>query len=74
MHRGVDFVAKYKSNVYATAPGKVIAVGRQGKYGRTIDIRHEFGLVTRYASASLQSKGWSKSCFGASYWTSWQFR
>ena len=49
MHRGVDFVAKYKSNVYATAPGKVIAVGRQGKYGRTIDIRHEFGLVTRYA-------------------------
>ena len=49
MHRGVDFVAKYKSNVYATAPGKVIAVGRQGKYGRTIDIRHEFGLLTRYA-------------------------
>ena len=49
MHRGIDFVAKYKSGVHATAPGKVIRVGRQGKYGRTVDIRHSFGLVTRYA-------------------------
>ena len=49
MHRGIDFVAKYKSGVHATAPGKVIRVGRQGKYGRTVDIKHSFGLVTRYA-------------------------
>ena len=49
MHRGIDFVAKYKSAVHATAPGKVIRVGRQGKYGRTVDVKHSFGLVTRYA-------------------------
>ena len=49
MHRGIDFVARYKSGVHATAPGKVIRVGRQGKYGRTVDIKHSFGLVTRYA-------------------------
>ncbi|MBH67846.1 MAG: hypothetical protein CMM58_05790 [Rhodospirillaceae bacterium] len=48
-HRGIDFVARYKSEVRATARGIVIYVGRQGKYGRTVDIKHKFGLVTRYA-------------------------
>lgn len=49
LHRGIDFVAKYKSEVLATAPGTVVHVGRQGKYGRTVDIKHSFGLKTRYA-------------------------
>ena len=49
MHRGIDFVAPYKSNVEATAPGIVTYVGRRGRYGRTVDIRHKHGLMTRFA-------------------------
>ena len=49
MHRGIDFVAPYKSSVEATAPGIVTYVGRRGRYGRTVDIRHKHGLMTRFA-------------------------
>jgi murein DD-endopeptidase MepM/ murein hydrolase activator NlpD len=49
MHRGIDFVAPYKSKVEATAPGIVSYVGRRGRYGRTVDIRHQHGLMTRFA-------------------------
>ena len=48
-HRGIDFVAPYKSKVEATAPGIVSYVGRRGRYGRTVDIRHKHGLMTRFA-------------------------
>ena len=49
LHRGIDFVAPYKSKINATAPGTVIYVGRRGRYGRTVDIKHSFGLMTRFA-------------------------
>lgn len=49
MHRGIDFVAPYKSKVEATAPGIVSYVGRRGRYGRTVDILHQHGLMTRFA-------------------------
>lgn len=48
MHRGVDFGAKHRAVVLATAPGKVIYAGWKGKFGRFIEIDHGNGIVTRY--------------------------
>ena len=48
MHRGVDFSAKNRAVVLATAPGKVIYAGWKGKYGRFVAIDHGNGIVTRY--------------------------
>ncbi|MCV0428980.1 MAG: M23 family metallopeptidase [Roseibium sp.] len=52
MHTGIDFKAPYGSRVYATAPGTVISAGRNGGYGKMIEIRHANGFVTRYAHLS----------------------
>ena len=48
MHRGVDFGAKNRAVVLATAPGKVIYAGWKGKYGRFVAIDHGNGIITRY--------------------------
>ncbi|MGB0631983.1 MAG: peptidoglycan DD-metalloendopeptidase family protein [Alphaproteobacteria bacterium] len=48
MHRGVDFGAKHRAVVLATAPGKVIYAGWKGKFGRFVSIDHGNGIVTRY--------------------------
>jgi murein DD-endopeptidase MepM/ murein hydrolase activator NlpD len=49
LHRGVDFAGKRGSDILAVADGLVIlSEGRSG-YGRTVEIRHANGLVTRYA-------------------------
>ena len=48
MHRGVDFGAKNRAVVLATAPGKVIYAGWKDKYGRFVAIDHGNGIVTRY--------------------------
>ncbi len=48
-HSGVDFGPGYKAPVFATAPGEVIFVGWRGPYGRTIDVDHGSGVVTRYS-------------------------
>lgn len=52
MHEGVDFSAGYGSPVVAAAGGTVSFVGWQGGYGRMVDIRHQGGLLTRYAHLS----------------------
>jgi len=59
LHAGIDFVAAAGTEVRATAPGVVIAAGSNGGYGLTVDIRHEGGIVTRYAhlSALLVQEG-----------------
>jgi murein DD-endopeptidase MepM/ murein hydrolase activator NlpD len=45
----VDFAGKRGSDILAVADGLVIlSEGRSG-YGRTVEIRHANGLVTRYA-------------------------
>jgi len=49
LHSGMD-IASYKlAPIVATAPGKVVFVGKNGGYGRTIVLDHGFGFKTRYA-------------------------
>lgn len=49
-HYGIDIGAKRGTLVVAAADGTVIFAGRKGRgYGNTIEIRHNNGIVTRYA-------------------------
>lgn len=48
-HRGADYRAGRGTPVYSAADGTVIFCGRRGGYGRSIDIAHGPGLLTRYA-------------------------
>lgn len=48
-HAGVDFAGKRGSDILAVADGLVIASDSRSGYGRTVEIRHANGLVTRYA-------------------------
>ena len=59
MHGGVDFSGVYRSAIRATAPGVVTFVGRNGSYGRMVEIDHGLGLKTRYGHLSriLVKKG-----------------
>jgi len=52
MHEGVDLGANYGSDVVAVAGGTVIDTGWQGGYGKTVEISHGSGLVTRYCHLS----------------------
>lgn len=51
-HPGIDFRGKIGSPIYAAAPGTIVYAGWRGGYGRLIEIRHDNGLVTRYAHLS----------------------
>ncbi|MBE5949615.1 MAG: hypothetical protein E7261_11410 [Lachnospiraceae bacterium] len=48
-HYGIDFAAKYKQELYATASGTVTSSGYVSGYGYTIVIDHGYGYSTRYA-------------------------
>jgi murein DD-endopeptidase MepM/ murein hydrolase activator NlpD len=52
LHAGVDFVAPYGTPILASAGGRVRHAGPYGAYGRTVEIDHGDGLVTRYGHAS----------------------
>ena len=52
MHYGQDIAARYGSPVKAARSGVVIANGWYGGYGKYLDVRHEGGIVTRYAHLS----------------------
>jgi len=52
MHDGVDISTAVGTPVFATGGGKVIFVGYQGGYGKTIVIDHGFKLKTVYAHNS----------------------
>jgi len=49
MHKGTDFTAPSRSDILATAVGKVVYRGWKGRYGRLVEIDHGFGIRTRYA-------------------------
>jgi len=48
-HQGIDYGGQRNTPIYATAPGTVVFVGRNGAYGKTITIDHGHGFKTRYA-------------------------
>lgn len=52
MHRGLDFRAPHGSPIHAAADGRVSHVGWKSGYGKTVEIDHGAGLVTRYAHMS----------------------
>jgi murein DD-endopeptidase MepM/ murein hydrolase activator NlpD len=48
-HPGVDLTAPYRTPVHSTAPGVVTFAGVRGSYGKTVEIDHGHGIVTRFA-------------------------
>lgn len=59
VHYGVDLTGQMKQPVFSTGPGIVVAVGRNGDYGISVDIDHGMGILTRYGhlSSTLVQKG-----------------
>jgi len=49
MHDGVDISSRHRSTILAAGHGIVSYVGARGPYGRTIEIDHGLGIMTRYA-------------------------
>ncbi|MBT8471830.1 MAG: M23 family metallopeptidase [Marinicaulis sp.] len=48
-HHGIDFAAAWASPITATAAGIVRFAGTRSGFGRTVEIDHGNGFVTRYA-------------------------
>lgn len=59
MHSGIDYKAPIGEPVKATAAGRVSKVGRNGGYGKMVEIVHANGFTTRFAHLSqiLVEKG-----------------
>jgi murein DD-endopeptidase MepM/ murein hydrolase activator NlpD len=51
-HRGIDIVNRAGTPIRATADGIVSRATRVSDYGKTLDISHGYGYVTRYAHLS----------------------
>jgi len=51
-HRGIDIVADQGTPIRATADGVISRALRVSDYGKTIDISHGYGYVTRYGHLS----------------------
>ena len=51
-HAGIDLVAPLGSTIRAAAAGTVVYAGWYKGYGNMVDIRHDDGLITRYAHLS----------------------
>lgn len=52
MHNGIDFRGARGSAIFAAGDGVVSFVGWKGGYGKTVEITHGNGMVTRYAHMS----------------------
>jgi murein DD-endopeptidase MepM/ murein hydrolase activator NlpD len=52
MHSGLDFKGSVGSPIFAAALGKVSFVGWKSGYGKTVEINHGNGMMTRYAHLS----------------------
>ena len=51
-HSGIDYLAWYGTSIQASAGGRVKRAGPYGAFGKTVEIDHGDGLVTRYGHAS----------------------
>lgn len=51
-HAGVDYTAPYGTKILASAGGRVRRAGPHGAFGRTVEVDHGDGLVTRYGHVS----------------------
>jgi murein DD-endopeptidase MepM/ murein hydrolase activator NlpD len=51
-HNGIDLAAPTGTPVIATAPGRVLFMGRQGGYGQVIEVEHDTGAISRYTHLS----------------------
>ncbi|WP_420432719.1 M23 family metallopeptidase [Hyphobacterium sp.] len=47
-HSGQDFVAFRNAPIQAAGPGRVVYAGWRAGYGRTVEIDHGYGFMTRY--------------------------
>ncbi|MEC8183010.1 MAG: peptidoglycan DD-metalloendopeptidase family protein [Pseudomonadota bacterium] len=47
-HEGIDLAGPSRQPIFATASGRVAFAGRNGAYGRMVEIDHGHGVVTRY--------------------------
>lgn len=56
-HHGTDYAAPKGTPITATGNGIITHIARKGGYGKTIEIRHRDGYVTRYAHMSNYAKG-----------------
>lgn len=52
MHEGQDFAGPHGTPIYTTGDGEVIFAGTRSGYGRLVEIRHAYGITTRYAHLS----------------------
>ncbi|MEM7665420.1 MAG: peptidoglycan DD-metalloendopeptidase family protein [Pseudomonadota bacterium] len=52
MHNGIDFKGARGSPIFAAAQGEVAFAGWKSGYGKTVEIRHDNGMMTRYAHMS----------------------
>jgi murein DD-endopeptidase MepM/ murein hydrolase activator NlpD len=52
MHRGLDFAGKAGTEIIAAADGVVTLAEARAGYGKTVEIRHGHGYMTRYAHNS----------------------
>ena len=52
MHKGLDFKGAIGTPIRAASDGRVSFVGWKGGYGKTVEITHGNGLMTRYAHMS----------------------
>ncbi len=51
-HEGVDLAGPWGSTIYAPADGTVIRAGLHRDFGKMIEIKHPYGLITRFAHLS----------------------
>ena len=52
MHSGMDFRGATGAPIFSAAKGRVSFVGWKGGYGKTVEVTHPNGLMTRYAHMS----------------------
>ena len=60
MHRGVDFAAKRGTPIMAAGDGRVTFAGRNGSFGRFVEIKHLNNFKTRYAHLYKYAKSIKK--------------